>query len=289
MKFWLSLLFEPPGSLLDHARMAEEFGYEGVVLPDHVVVKDGPRTPHPSGYPLQADEVFVDPLLAFSAMAAVTKRLRFLNFVYVVPLRDPFMLAKQAGSLAVLSNNRFVLGTGVGWLKEEFEAVGEDFHTRGKRIDDMFDIMRDFWDDGYAEHHGAFFDFPRSGMFPVPEQQIPIWVGGHSMAAAKRAALYEGYMPMRRITEKSGALDAQTAAEFRQMDEIRRERGITAHQDRLMMTTFPLDDPGLVRNLMDNGITQTIVEPWQLNDHTTPLDQKRKLAETFAEKVIARI
>lgn len=288
MKYWLSLLFEPTSALLDHARMAEELGFEGVVLPDHVVIKDGPRTPHPSNYPLQATECFIDPLLAYSAMAAVTTRLRFLSYVYVIPLRDPFMLAKQVGSLAVLSNNRAVLGTGVGWLKEEFEAVGKDFHTRGKRLDEMLAIMRDFWDDGYAEFHSEHYDFPRSGMFPVPEAPIPIWIGGHSMAAARRSAAYEGYMPMRRLREMSGALDEQTAAEFREIDALRRERGITARQDRLMMTAFPLDDPGVSRKLEASGITQTIVEPWPLNDKTSTLDQKRRLAEMFAEKVIAR-
>ena len=187
MKFWLSLLFEPADQLVDHARVAEELGFEGVVLPDHIVVKEGERTPHPRGHPLQPDEIFLDPFCAFSAMAAVTTRLRFLNFVYVVPLRDPFALAKQAGTVALLSDNRFVLGTGVGWLREEFETVGQRWAERGARMDEMLDIVRDFWDDGYAEFHGAHYDFPRSGMFPVPSERIPIWIGGHSMVAARAA------------------------------------------------------------------------------------------------------
>ena len=203
---------EPPELLLKYARKAEELGFEGVVLPDHVVVKEKPRTPHPSNFELRADHLFVDPLIAYTAMATVTTRLKFLSYVYVVPLRDPFTLAKQASSVAVMSNNRYILGTGVGWLKEEFETMGQDFHTRGKRMDEMLTIVRDFWDDGYAEFKGEFFNFPRSGMFPVPERPIPIWIGGHSMPAARRAAHFDGYMPMRPLLDPDGALDAQTQA-----------------------------------------------------------------------------
>src|SRR5579864_3206362 len=112
MRFWVSV---EPGSIdemLRFARDAEEIGYEGVVLPEHVVVKVGDRTPHPNGYQLHPDASFPDPLCVFSAMAAVTTRLRFLSMVYVVPLRNTFSLTKQIATLAVLSNNRFVLGTG---------------------------------------------------------------------------------------------------------------------------------------------------------------------------------
>jgi len=282
MKFWLSLLFEPLESLLDHARAAEELGYEGVVLPDHVVVKDGERTPHPSGYPLQADELFADPMLAFSAMAAVTTRLRFLNYVYVVPLRDPFTLAKQAGTLAVMSNDRFVLGTGVGWLKEEFETLGRDFSTRGQRMDEMLAILKDFWDDGYAEFHGEHFDFPRSGMFPPPKRQIPLWIGGHSKAAARRAAAYDGYIPMRPVND-------ETRAEFELIDELRAEQGLTGPYDRIV-SAHGLDDPGAARKLEEvDGITHVIVTPWTMSDYRQSPEEKRGLAAKFAEEVIHQL
>jgi len=280
MEFWLSLIFEQPDSLLEHARNAEKLGFTGVALQDHVVVKTGERTPHPTGYPLEAEEIFVDPFCAFSAMASVTTRLRFLTWVYVVPLRDPFMLAKQAGSLAVLSNDRFVLGTGTGWLREEFETVGKDFGTRGRRMDEMLAVLRDFLDDGYAEHHGEFFDFPRSAMFPVPQRQVPIWIGGHSLHAARRAAAFDGYIPMRPLGE-------ETRREFEEIDAIRRETGLTGPFQRLVNAR--VSDPGEVRQLEDAGINGVLVTPWTLSDYTTSLADKLALAEQFATNVMARV
>ena len=288
MKFWLCLNFEPTESLLDHARNAEALGYEGVVLPEHVVVKDGERTPHPNGYPLKPWELFIDPFLAFAAMAAVTTRLKFLNGVYVVPLRDPFMLAKQCGSLAVMSNDRFVLGTGVGWLKEEFDTMGRDFATRGKRMDEMLAILRDFWDDGYAEFHGEHFDFPRSGMFPVPNRQIPIWLGGHSTAAARRAADYDGYMPMRGVTDPMAPLDEKSRGEFALIDALRKERGLTAPFTR-MISAANVETPDMARKLEEvDGITNLLITPWTMSDYQTSFEEKRGLAARFAERVIHR-
>jgi len=305
MKFWLSLIFEPVDSLLDHARYAEELGFEGVVLADHVVVKDGPKTKHPSGFPCPADAPFIDQFIAFSAMAVLTTRLRFLTYVCVVPLRDPFMLAKQIGSLALLSDNRFLLGTGVGWLREEFEAVGTDFSTRGQRMDEMLPIMRQFLNDGYAEFHGRFFDFPRSGMFPVPDRQVPFWIGGHSPAAAQRAARFDGYIPMRTITDPRGLLDDATQAEIKLIREVRQSNGIAGPYDVLMTAPTSLKDPGIIRRLEEvDGITNLLVEPWELTmqtaggfDWTVPDEEKkrltfegkRNLAVRFAEDVIQKL
>ena len=282
MRFWLSLNFEPMEQLLDHARNAEELGFEGVVLPDHVVIKVGDRTPHPKGYPLQAEEPFLEPLCVFSAMAAVTTKLRFLNYVYVVPLREPFSIAKQCGTVAVISGGRFVLGTGTGWLREEFDALDRDFASRGSRLDEMLPILRDFWDHGYAEAHGRHFDFPRSGMFPVPPTRLPIWIGGHSMAAARRAARFDGYMPMT-------PFDEATLAQFRAIDTIRTEEGLTGPFERMAIPPMgrKVDADG-VRELEDAGITSMLVVPWTQSDPSVSYGTKQALAERFATDVIAK-
>lgn len=286
MKYWLCLNFEPVDTLLAHARKADELGFEGVVMPDHIVVKDGPRTPHPSDFPLRADHDFVDPMVAYSAMAAVTTRLKFLSYVYVVPLRDPFVVAKLGASVAVMSNDRFILGTGVGWLEEEFETVGQDFHTRGKRMEEMLPIIRDFWADGYAEFHGEFFDFPRSGMFPVPKKPIPMWLGGHSLPAARRAAFYDGYMPMRHVSDPDGSLDPQTVAEFALIDEIRAEHGLTGQYDRKMILGCELANPGQARRLEESsGVGHLQVMMLQDGVERT-LQQKHDMISHFSEKFI---
>jgi probable F420-dependent oxidoreductase len=276
VRYWLSLMFEPANQLLDHARVAEELGFEGVLLPDHVVVRDGDRTPHPSGYPLRADEPFAEPLIAFSAMAAVTTRLRFLSDVLVVPLRDPFLLAKQLATLSILSGGRVVLGTGTGWLKEEFEIVGRGWTDRGKRMDEMLDIMVDFWEDGYAEFHGEKFGFDRSGMFPIPPSPIPIWIGGHSTAAARRAARFAGYMPMR-------PLDDVTRAEFAFIDKLRADSGATSSFERIV--SWPGGDRPVAAQLEEEGIGSVIVFAWPMYADI-PLKDKHLAAEAFAETVI---
>ena len=277
MKFWLSLLFEPYDELVDHARRAEELGFEGVFLPDHVVIVDGERTAHPDNYPLRADEPFTDPLIAFAAMASVTTRLRFLTYVLVVPLRDPFLLAKQVSSLALLSENRFVLGTGVGWLQEEFETVGRGWRDRGSRMDEMLDVMQDFWHDGYSERHGVHYDFPRSGMFPVPTDTIPVWTGGHSMQAARRAARFDGYMPMR-------PLDDNTRSEFALIDELRAEAGLDRPFERVVQ--WPGGDGSTVDELAErDGVGSIIAFGWPMYSDLS-LNEKHKAAEAFASNII---
>ncbi len=284
MKFWLCLQGTPADEFVQAARDAEALGYEGVWLPEHLVVKDGDRTPHPTGYPLQADEEFPDPFLAFAAMSAVTTRLRFMTYVYVVPLRNVFSLTKQAATLALLSGNRFVLGTGVGWLPEEFEIVGEDWKTRGRRFEEMLDIMRDFWDDGYAEYHGKYFDFPRSGMFPVPTQQIPLWIGGHSGPAAERAARFDGYMPMDGLHER-------TRAEFAAIEAYRGENGLDGPYEHVIVAPIG-GGPDEIRRLeVEEGITTVTVAPFYALGEPVPqtYDERRALSARYAEEIIAKV
>ena len=272
MRFWLSLNFEPVEQLLDLARGAEEFGFEGVVLPDHIVVPAGDTTPHPSGYPLQPEEAFLEPLLVFAAMAGVTTRLRFLSGVLVIPLRDPFLLAKQLATLALLSSNRLVLGTGTGWLKEEFDVVGREWPDRGRRMDEALDLMIDFWNDGWAERHGQHFDVPRSGMFPIPSERIPIWIGGHSKAAVRRAARFDGYIPMR-------AFDQVSRMEFAEIDRLRRETGRAGRFERVAY--WPGGDRSTAEELAQgDGIDSVIVFAWEPYSPMM-LAEKRATDQTF--------
>jgi probable F420-dependent oxidoreductase len=285
MKFWLAAAAMPVDQLIQYGRDAEVLGYDGMMLPEHVVVKVGERTPHPTGFRLEPDADFPDPLCVFSAMASVTTTLRFLPFVYVVPLRNPFHLAKQVATLAALSNNRFVLGTGVGWLREEFETVGEGWSTRGRRMDDMLDIMRDFWDDGYAEHHGTYYDFPRSGMFPVPSEPVPIWIGGHSAPAASRAARFDGYMPM-------DGLHDRIRREFAAIDTYRAEHGLDGSYERVVVAPLA-PDPGEYRRMeQEDRITGVVVSPsrvWGELEDPHDYAQRRAQAERFAEEIMAKV
>lgn len=272
MRYWLSLNFEPWSTLLEHARMAEDLGFDGVVLPDHVVLPTGEVTPHPTGYPLAPDAPFTEPLIAFAAMAAVTTRLRFLTGVLVVPLRDPFLLAKQLAALALLSGDRIVLGAGVGWHAEEFEVVGQGFADRGARMDEALALMVDLWRDGYAELAGRHFQVPTSAMFPVPTRPLPIWLGAVSPAGRRRAARHQGYIPMR-------LYDDVSKAEFADVDRMRAAAGLTGPYERVAF--WPGGDRAVADQMEQEGVTSIVVQAWPEFDSSS-VKQKRGVAERFA-------
>jgi len=192
VKFVCSLAFAPPDQLLPLARAADEAGFEAVAVSDHVVHPRKIATPYPytaDGAPRwQPFTAWPDPWVAIGAMAAVTTRLRFLTSVFVLPLRNPFLVAKAVGTAAVLSGGRVTLGVGAGWMREEFELMGQRFERRGRRMDEMIELLRALWAGGWVERRGEFYDFDALEMSPVPAAPVPIWVGGLSEPALRRAA-----------------------------------------------------------------------------------------------------
>jgi probable F420-dependent oxidoreductase len=192
VKFVCSLAFQPPLELVDLARAAERAGFEAVAVSDHVVHPQKIATPYPytaDGAPRwQPFTPWPDPWVAIGAMAAATERLRFLTSIYVLPLRNPLAVAKTVGTAAVLSRNRVVLGVGAGWMREEFALLEQPFEARGRRMDEMIDLLRRLWAGGFVEHRGAFYGFDPLEMSPAPTEPVPIWVGGLSPAALRRAA-----------------------------------------------------------------------------------------------------
>ena len=236
MKYWVLLAqYEPIEHYLQLAQDAEQLGYEGLLLADHVVFPETFKTPHPLGHPTFSYDLFPDPLSMVVAMASVTRTLRFATGVYVLPLRDPFPVAKQVATTAMLSQYRLSFGVGVGWLPEEFALMGKDFRTRDARTDEMIDILRDLWDDGYAEYSGRFYRFGRCAMFPVPQQRIPIWVGGTSPAAVRRAARCDGYLPMNTSFEQAKQL-------LRALEQARTALGKSIDGFDVMLFVTNVDD-----------------------------------------------
>jgi probable F420-dependent oxidoreductase len=132
-----------------------------------------------------------------AAMAAVTTRIHFLSTVYLLPLRHPLAVAKSVATAALVAGDRIELGVGVGWQRDEFDAVGVDFRTRGRRTDEAIGALRELWTPGPTEHHGRFFDFGPLIAEPTLLRAPPIHVGGSSPAAIRRAArLGDGYITM---------------------------------------------------------------------------------------------
>lgn len=192
MKFTNALIGASPLHYVHLAQASEAAGFASVSLSDHVF---SPQTlssayPYtPDGKPIMlADEDWLDPWVAVGAMAAATTTLRFMTNVYILPLRNPFVVAKAVGTAAVLSGNRVSLGVGAGWMKEEFVQLEQSFSARGRRMNEMIDVLRVLWSGGMVEHHGDLFDFDPLEMRPAPSEPIPIIIGGHSDAALRRAA-----------------------------------------------------------------------------------------------------
>ena len=134
------------------------------------------------------DTPWVDPLIAAGAMGAVTSTLRFYTNVMKLGSRNPLLLARQVGSVANLTSNRFGFGVGIGWAPEEFEWCGVPYAKRGKRVDEMIDVIKLVLGGGMVEFHGEFYDFDRLQMSPAPSEPVPFYVGGHTEVALKRAA-----------------------------------------------------------------------------------------------------
>jgi probable F420-dependent oxidoreductase len=194
---------EGPEKVLDLAVAIEEIGYDELAVFDHVVM-GYPSESRTTIYPAQMP--ILEALMLLANVAAVTKRVSLSTEVLVLPQRQPVLVAKQISTLDTLSNGRVRLGVGVGWQDSEYEALGEDFSTRGKRMDECIDLLRAYWSGGHVGYQGEFYSSNDMGMEPVSPQgaQLPIWVGGESPAALRRVAQRgDGWMA-------SGMSDEQT-------------------------------------------------------------------------------
>ncbi|PAZ10627.1 LLM class F420-dependent oxidoreductase [Streptomyces sp. SA15] len=179
-----------PEDLLAIARTADRAGFAYVACCDHVAI---PRHLAPA-----MSTVWYDPVATLAFLAAATERVRLLSHVAVVGLRHPLLTAKQYATLDHLSGGRLILGVGAGHVREEFEALGVDFRQRGAVLDESIDALRTaLGPDEFPEHHGKLYDFDGLGQRPRPAQErVPLWVGGSSPAAVRRAALKgDGWLP----------------------------------------------------------------------------------------------
>jgi probable F420-dependent oxidoreductase len=195
------------------ARLIEELGFESVWVVEHVVMAVAYASVYPydpSGRsPFHARVAQPDPLLWLAYVASATERVRLATGVLNLPQRNPLILAKEAASLDRLSGGRLVLGVGVGWVREEAEAVGTGFEDRGRRADEYIEAMRTLWRDDVASFDGRYVRFDRVVCEPRPLQAggVPIVIGGHSKAAARRAGRFgDGFYPLGVSVEKLAVL-----------------------------------------------------------------------------------
>jgi len=223
MKFWASTAFSPMEHYIPLAKAADEAGVHGVLMSDHIFFPRDrksryPYSPYEDGRPIwEAETPWPDVWVTIGAMIAATSRVEFGTSIYIAPARDVFTVAKQVGTAAALSGNRVHLGLGAGWMKEEFDQTGQSYENRGKRLDEMIQALRVLWSGGWVEHHGAYYDFGPLQIEPAPTKQVPIWCGGHTSPALRRAArLCDGWIGNAYSEEDAdhylGLLEAELAA-----------------------------------------------------------------------------
>jgi probable F420-dependent oxidoreductase len=301
VRFWQAVAFLPTDELLEVARMTEDAGYHGITVSDHIFYPERLSSPYPysaDGAPIWAPSTpWPDPWVLIGAMAAATTSLRFTTNIYVAPARNHFVVAKAVATASVLSDERVALGLAAGWMREEFDACGEDFGNRGRRLDELVEVLRALWRGGMQGFHGTYYDFEPVEISPVPRQPIPMYGGGDSDPAMRRAARLDGWI--------GNAYQPEEA--LRQVERLGRFRRSEGTLDRpdyeVMLALLAPPDVGLYRRMQDAGVTSMICAPWMLAPGATegagpsrsPADRagalaaKRKAIEGFADAVIARM
>jgi probable F420-dependent oxidoreductase len=284
MRFAISLAFQPVDQLVELAKAADACGYDALAIPDHVVDLEELETPYPytpdgkRRWDHTAD--WPDPWVLAGALGAVTQHIRFFTSVYVAALRSPYLVAKSVGTAAVLTGNRVALGVGVGWCREEFALMGQDFGTRGRRTDEALALLQDLWTPGWTESDGEHYPTPRLVMEPTPSARVPIYVGGLSEVAFARAARHDGWIGDLYTVEEA-ARHARRLAEIRdQIGATGDFRVITALTDAFLPEQFAAAE--------EQGVTDVWTMPWAYyHGLEASLEQKVDGIRRFADDVLA--
>lgn len=277
--------FTSGSAALELARQAEAAGFESLWTVEHVIYPDTYESAYPYAadgkMPAKASTPIPDPLIWLAYVAGVTERIRLATGILILPQRNPLVLAKEVATLDSMSGGRVELGIGVGWLREEFDALGIPWEQRGARTDDYIHAMRALWAADHADHEGAFSSFTNVSSNPKPANgQVRIVVGGHSNAAAKRAGtLGDGFFPGKgspeELTEmfdrvRQAAVDAgrdpeaiefTTGAPFvRSSDPVGEvQRMADLGVDRLVFPAFAFLKPGIAEACAAFG--ETVIAP----------------------------
>ena len=286
MRFCFSGAFSPAGDLGALARAGDAAGWDTMTIPDHLVNPVETRSTYPytadGGRRWEMGTEWPDPWITIAHLAGMTERLRFLTTVYILPARPPVHVAKQVGTAAVLSGGRVELGVGMGWMEEEFDAMGAPFAKRGKRADEMLEVLRKLWTGEVVEHHGDHFDIPPLEMLPAPSEPVRVHVGGTSEAALRRAARNDGWVSDLHTTEELAQIRQQ-------IERYREEYDRTEVPFSLYGAASDAWDLDGYRRVHEAGVTHLITMPWYFYaGPDADLAGKLEAIERFADDVIAK-
>jgi probable F420-dependent oxidoreductase len=286
MKFWQVMALTDMEELPALCRKAEELGFEGMALGDHLVTFASQYQPYDyhedAVVPWYPETHFVDPWVEFGALSQIVKRLKFMTTVYILPMRDPFSAAKAISTAARLSDNRIVLGAGVGWQEAEFALVDRGFKDRGRRTDEMLDLLPKLMSGEMVEYRGEYFDFARLQMSPGVTKPVPILIGGKSPAAYRRAARHDGWIGSQHTLEEL----TEIASALRQ---ARREIGKPDGEPFEFHVNLYDYSADALKRAEDLGATAIHKMAWldeKFRAGRTPLEEKLRDMEAFAEKAM---
>jgi len=290
MRFSYAESMIDPSFYLPLARAVEDAGYDSFVVPDSICYpresdSTYPYTPDGSREFLE-DKPFLEPFSLIPAMGAVAERLRFVTFVVKLPIRHPVLVAKQISSVAVLTGGRLALGVGTSPWPEDYEVCDVPWEGRGRRMDEMIDVVRGLTAGGWFEYHGAVFDVPAVKMAPAPPEPVPILIGGHGEAALRRAARSgDGWM-------HGGGDPAELPSLLGRLERLREEAGRSGEPFEVHAISMDAYTADGVRRLEEAGVTDAIVGfrwPYVREQDTEPLQVKVDDLRRYADEVIAAV
>lgn len=285
MKFWQSLAFVEMEQMVELAQFCEALGFYGVSYGDHLVTSQAQVDEYlylDSGNVFWNPEThWPDPWVLTAALAQATSQLQFLSTIYILPLRDPLSAAKALSTAAYMSGDRVTLGAGVGWQKAEFEMVGQDFHTRGKRTDEMLEILPKLLSGEMTEYQGKYYQLPAVKMSPGVKKPLPIMIGGYAPAAMQRACRFDGWMATSHDEQEIYPL-------IDTLNTIRKQQG-SENKPFNIWTGVKNPADGTHQRLAEAGVTMVNGCNFLTEDGRTTLssiDDKKRRIETFAKQFL---
>lgn len=290
MRFAYHACMCPPDQYIQLAPKAEELGFDSFTLPDSICYPEVANTKYPynsDGSRSFLDQTpFIEPFVAIPYMAAVTSKIRFTTSVVKLPIRHPVLVAKQLTSINAITNNRFALGIGLSPWIEDFEIMDEPWEGRGKRMDEMIEIIRGLHSGDYFSYDGEFYQIPAHKMCPVPTQQTPIIIGGHSKPALRRAArIGDGWV------HANGDIESLTEM-INQLNDFRKEFGTDNKQFEIQAATADAFSVDGVKRLEDIGVTECIIgfrDAYKGGADTTSAEEKIGMMQWFADNIMAKV
>ncbi len=274
-----------PVAIREYAQAVEAMGYTHILAFDHVL---GANPDRPGGWkgPYTYRHSFHEPFVLFGFLAAATRRVELVTGILILPQRQTALVAKQAAAVDVLSGGRLRLGVAVGWNPVEFEALGENFKNRGRRIEEQIEVMRALWTNELITFEGRWHRVPDAGINPLPIQRpIPIWMGGESEVVVRRAArLADGWLPHFRPGAEAQAIVDRLHGHIK---EAGRDPGKFGIEGRMTLAQVPPEQrtKELAEWRAMRGITHLCIHTAGLGLNTP--DEHVRTLERFKKEVLA--